>query len=126
MDELIDETGRDEWFITLDIDDVGGVGKVGKCLGEAICAGEVGCGCHDGFSAEVCNCFVDALIIGGDDDFVEGGGVFATIPDVLDEGFSGDEVERFSGKPRGAPTCGQDADSAGLVGVVGVFGHTLQ
>ena len=45
-------------------------------------------------------------VIGGDYDGIEMLTLAATLPHMLDQGFSGDEMERLAGEPGGSPTRG--------------------
>jgi hypothetical protein len=52
----------------------------------------------------------DAFVISSDDDFGKFRGEFATFPYVLDERFSCDEMEGFSGEAGGTPAGWEYAD----------------
>jgi hypothetical protein len=112
--ESIDEFGIDEGFIALDIEDMGGVGDLFDGLGEAVCAGGMIGGGHHGFATEGSDGLGDAIVIGRNQDFREFRGMFAAFPNVLDQGFSCDEVERFPREAGGAPACWENADDVML------------
>jgi hypothetical protein len=63
---------------------------------------------HDHKGIEPAGGIGDALVIGGNDDFIHLLALAAALPDVLDERFSGDEVERLAWEPGGAPARGND------------------
>jgi len=48
-------------------------------------------------------------IIGGDQHGIETLTLAATLPNMLDEGFPGDEMEWLAGEPGGSPTRGKNA-----------------
>lgn len=61
-----------------------------ECLGDAVVAGQVIRGGHHGFAAEGRYGPPDALVIGGDEDFVESRAALATLPNVPYERLSSD------------------------------------
>jgi hypothetical protein len=69
----------------------------------------VGGGHHD-FPAEGKDRVADAVIVGGDEEIVEFRAAEAAFPDVLDQRFSGEDVEWFSGEAGGPPAGWEDAD----------------
>ena len=109
--ELVDEGGVDQRLVALDVENVGGSGDLGNCFSEAVGAGWVVGGGHYSLSTEGFDCLEDPLIIGGDEDVRKIFRPFATLPDVLDEGLSGDEMKRLSGEACGAPACRENADN---------------
>lgn len=96
--EGVNKSWLKEGFIALDVDDVGGVLTGGGGFGNAVGAGGViaageGKGGVD-FLAEV----GDALVIGGDEEFVELLALASAFEDVLEERFSKEWMKRLSGE----------------------------
>ena len=56
------------------------------------------CGRDGNFCTEIKSGFSDSHVIGGNDDLVEATRLDTTFPDMPDQRFAGDTVERFSGK----------------------------
>ena len=52
LGEFVDERGVDEWFVALDIEDVGGLRDGLDCFGEPIGSGRVIRRCHHGLSSK--------------------------------------------------------------------------
>jgi len=79
---------------------------------------------HPDIRAEGLGGGLDSFIVRGDDDGIELGTFLATLPDVLDERFSGDFLQGFAGEAGGGPT-GRDHGETrghGFFGVDRVFG----
>jgi len=107
--EAIDQPGVDERFVALDVDDMRSLWKCGERFGNAVGAGGMVWRGHHGTAAEGVDSVEDALVIGRDYEFLQGGAGLAAIPDVLDERFTSDEVEWFSGESCRAPSRGEDS-----------------
>jgi hypothetical protein len=88
---------------------MGGVGKAADRFGNAVGAGRMIRRGHDGVAAKSEHRIPDPGVIGGDDEVIESRAVFATLPNMLDEGFSSDAVKRFPGEAGGAPARRKDA-----------------
>ena len=58
---------------------------------------------QDGLGTERSRCLKDACVIGGDNDFIDLAALLTALPDVLNQRFPGDEVERLTRKAGGAP-----------------------
>ena len=102
--QFINEGGRNERLVSLDIDDGAVVWKGTGGLGDAVsAAGVVGRG-EDGAGTKSGSSLCDALVIGGDDDVIHLAAVLAALPHMLHQGLPGDEVERLAWEPRGSPT----------------------
>ena len=55
---------------------------------------------HFDIGSEGSGCVGDAIVIGGDDDLVEADCLAASFPDVLEQWFARDEVQRFAWEAR--------------------------
>lgn len=111
--ELVNQGRVDQGFIPLDIDDMAHFGEVFCDLGCSIgAAGVISPGQGDmpskGFDG-----FRDALIVCCHCQVGEISAFLAAIPDMLDEWFSRDEMQRFSGKTGGSPA-GRDYTKNGI------------
>ena len=71
--EGIDEVGVEKWFVALDIDDVGGGYAMGGGFGNAVGSGGVIVAGDYGAGSDVFAEGENALIVCGDDEFVEFG-----------------------------------------------------
>jgi hypothetical protein len=69
----------------------------------------VGRGHHD-FPAEGKDGVADAVVVGGDEEVIKLRAAEAAFPNVLDERFSGQDVEGLSGEAGGPPAGWEDAD----------------
>ena len=102
--QLVDEGGVDERLVALDIDEVGGGGKLGGGLGNAIGAGGMLGGSHCDVGAEGFGGFFDALVIGGNDDFVELLTLLGALEDVLEKRFAAELKKRLPGEAARCPS----------------------
>jgi hypothetical protein len=94
----IDRVGIDQGLVALDVDD-DRAGERARHLGESIRAGRVVRARHDGDAAEAIDRLGDPVIVGRDDDGVDGGRHRHAVVDVFDHGPAVDEREGFSWKP---------------------------
>ena len=106
---MIDEAGVDEGLVSLDIDEVGRVGKLRGRFGNAVGAGGVLGGGHRDIGSESFGCFFDAFVIGGDDDGVEFFAFLGTLEDVLEKRFSAKMKKRLPGEATGGPSGRDDS-----------------
>lgn len=115
--EFVNEGWGDERFIALDIDDGAVIGKRTSGLSDAIRAtGVIGRG-QDGTRAKGGCGFGDALVIGGDDDVVHFTTILATLPDMLNQRLSRDEMKRFAREACRSPPSGDRDESALVFGI---------
>lgn len=101
--EFIDQRRGNERFIALDVDDGAMIGERACSLCNAISAARVIRGSQDSPGSERSGGLSNAFIIRGDDDVIDFTTVLAAFPDVLDERFTGDEVERLAWEAGGSP-----------------------
>lgn len=107
--QLIDQGRRDERLVALYIDEDSVVGKGCGGLGDTVGAtGVIGVG-EDRFGSEGGCCLGDSDIIGRDDHVVDLLALLAALPDMLNERFSGDEVQRLAWEAGRAPA-GRNGD----------------
>lgn len=123
MGELVDKCRLDEGFVALNVEDVGGLGVRFRSLGESIRASGMIGGGHHGLASEGGDGISDAGVVGGDEDLGEEFGILAALPDMLDQGFSSNEVEGLSGEACGTPACWEYADNFRFLVR---FGHAME
>lgn len=68
---------------------------------------------HPGIRPEGVGGGKNSFIIRGDDHGVELMALLATLPNVLNERFPGDQFQRFAGETGGGPTGGNDGEASG-------------
>ena len=109
LGQLIDEGGVDEGFVALNIDEVGGVGKVGRGFGDAVGAGGMLVGGHHHGGSEGFGGLFDAGVIGGNDD----GGKLLALPgaleDMLEKRLAAELKKGLPGEAAGGPAGGDDS-----------------
>ena len=107
--EFVDQRGIDQWFVALNVDDVSRLRHRFHRLGNAIRASRVVRRSHGDLAAERKHRLTDPLVIHRDDDFIQPRALLTALPNVLDQGFSGDQVQRLSRETGGTPTRRQNA-----------------
>ncbi len=106
--DLINLARVHERLIALDIHDVGGLRHSPHGLRNPVGAGRVIRRGHHRLSAESNDGILDALVIGGDEDFIEPRTLLAALPNVLNQWFPRNEMKGLSGEARGAPAGRKD------------------
>jgi len=114
-DGSVDGGWVDERFIALDVDeDVACLMR--RDFGDAFGAGAVVAAGHAGFAAESANGVDDALVVGGDDDVMDGLGLLGSLVNALDHRLAGQRNERLAWEARGSVTRGNDHYDSWFVG----------
>jgi hypothetical protein len=105
----------DERFVALDVDeDVAFL--VRGDFGDSFGAGAVVGAGHAGFPTEGANGVDDALIVGGNDDVMDGLGLLGALVDALDHRLASQRNKRLAGQARGSVTRGNDHYDSWFVG----------
>ncbi len=110
--EGVDERGVEEGFVTLNVDDVGGGLALRGGFGDAVGAGGMISASANGASAYGVADFGDAVIVGGDDEFIDFLTERSTFEDVLEEGFAEEGMEGLSGEASRGPAGRDDPNDA--------------
>ena len=85
-------------------------------FGDAVSATGMLGSSEDKTGTESCGGFCNANVICGDDHVVDLPALLATLPDVLNERFAGDEVERLAWEAGGTPAGRNGYEGMGRVG----------
>jgi hypothetical protein len=114
-DGRIDGHRIDQRFIALDVDEDLAFLVRGD-FGDAFGAGAVVGAGHAGFAAEGVDGVDDALVVGGDDDVMDGLSLFGALVDALDHRLAGQRNERLAWQARGGVTRGNNHYDSWFVG----------
>lgn len=110
--EGVDEGGFEEGFVALDIDDVsGGLALVGG-FGDAVSTGGVIGAGSDGAGSDGVAEVGDAVIVGGDDEFIEFLAEGDAFENVLEEGLAEKGMEGLSGEASRGPAGRDDSNDS--------------
>lgn len=109
----VDQDRVHEGFVTLNIDDVGDLGMRLHGLRDAVGASGVVGGSHDNLGAEGEGFFLDADIVGGDQEEVESFTLVHTLKDVSEQALADEVMEGLSGEAGGSPSGGDDTSDLG-------------
>ena len=109
--ETVDELGRDQGLVALDVDEVGDT-ALQPCgdLRDAVGAARVVVRCHGDLRAETESRLGDAHVVGGDDHVVQPARALGPLPDLLDHWLARDRVQGLARETGGTPARGDDAD----------------
>ncbi len=111
--EGVDQGRIHEGFVTLDIDDVGDLGMWLHGFRDAVGSSGVVGGSHDNLGAEGESFFLDADIVGGDQEEVESFTLVHTLKDVSEQALADEVMEGLSGEAGGSPSGGDDTSDLG-------------
>ena len=110
--EGVDEGGVEKRFVALNVHDMGGCGALGGGFGDAVGAGGmVGAG-PDGAGADGGAKVCDAVVVGGDDEFIEFPAEGGAFEDVLEKRFAEKGMKGLSGEAGGGPAGRDDPNDS--------------
>src|SRR5262249_23938907 len=108
--ELIEQPGIDQRFVTLNVEDKRNATQFGRDLSNSIGPAFVIRTCQANFSAPIKRCLGDPHIVRRDDDRIERTRAPHAFPDMLQERFARNSMQRFARKTSRTPARRNNAD----------------
>lgn len=110
--EGVDKIGLEEGFVALDIDDMGGGFALTGSFGDAVGAGRVVAAGANGAGSNGFAKAGDAVVIGGDDEFIDFPAEGGPLKNVLEKGLPQERMEGLSGEAGRSPAGRDDANDS--------------